>query len=335
MKATIKDIALKAGVSVSSVSLVLNNKTCRISEETKFRIRSIAKELDYTANQSARSLVTKQSKVLGLIIPDIENIFFASLCKHIEEYCREQGYALMIMYTNDRLEDDLRVIDLLASRGVDGLFITVSNESFQDKEKVQSKLQYLKLPFVMVDRYYDGFMYNTVFFDNRYAAYEAVQHLIEAGHKQIACISGPCMSINGNMRLKGYKEAMKVANYEIKASFIYTGDFRIQSGYEAAKQIIESKATAVFICNDMMSLGFLKYIDEIKKEIPKDISLISYDNTLNVFYQGMTITVIEQNVSQLAIAACDLLFETMYHKDDCKQICLRPKLILKDSVKEI
>ena len=132
MKITIKDIAKEANVSVTTVSLVLNHKPCRVAQETRDNIMAIAKKHHYRVNQSARSLVTKESKLLGLIIPDIENIFFSSLSKNIEEYCRKKGYALMIMNTNDKASDDLMLLDLLVSRGVDGLFITVSNESFED-----------------------------------------------------------------------------------------------------------------------------------------------------------------------------------------------------------
>ncbi|MCB6602770.1 LacI family transcriptional regulator, partial [Erysipelatoclostridium ramosum] len=116
---TIKDIAKKADVSVSTVSLVLNDRPCRVAQETRDTIKDIAKQYNYKVNQTARSLVTRKSNILGLIIPDIENLFFSALCKRMEEYLRELGYALMIVNSNDHAADDSMLIDLLVSRGVD------------------------------------------------------------------------------------------------------------------------------------------------------------------------------------------------------------------------
>ena len=151
MKVTIKDIAKKAGVSVSTVSLVLNDRPCRVAQQTRDTIKDIAKQYNYKVNQTARSLVTRKSNILGLIIPDIENLFFSALCKRMEEYLRELGYALMIVNSNDHAADDSMLIDLLVSRGVDGLGITVSNESYQD-ETIRKKLASLSIPYVMIDR---------------------------------------------------------------------------------------------------------------------------------------------------------------------------------------
>lgn len=336
MKVTIKDIAREAKVSVTTVSLVLNHKPCRVAKETRESIFEIAKKYHYTVNQSARSLVTKQSKLLGLIIPDIENIFFSSLSKNIEEYCRKHGYAIMIMNTNDKKEDDLLLLNLLVSRGVDGIFITVSNESFKKSEEVEAALQNLQVPYVMIDRFYPQMQSNRVYFNNEEGVYLAIQYLVKHGHEKIACIGGPESSKNGTSRVNGFKKAMKELHCPVNKDSIYIGDYRYQSGYEAGKKLIQTDVTAIFVCNDMMTLGLIKCLNEHHLRIPEDYSIISYDNLLNPYMQGTEITSIDQNVEKLAIESCKMLLAHIEHKElSFSELCLDPQLIEKDSVKKI
>lgn len=140
MGVTIKDIARQAGMSVSAVSLVLNNRPCRISEAKKQEIREIAARLQYQPNQMARSLVTKETKMLALILPDIENIFFSSLAKRIEDGCRREGYLLIIANSGDRSAEDRALLHSIAARGVDGIFLIVSNESYRDNTALLAEL---------------------------------------------------------------------------------------------------------------------------------------------------------------------------------------------------
>lgn len=336
MKVTIKDIAKEAKVSVTTVSLVLNRKPCRVAQETRDTIFAIAKKYNYRVNQSARSLVTKQSKLLGLIIPDIENIFFSSLSKKIEEYCRKQGYAIMIMNTNDKKEDDILLLDLLVSRGVDGIFMTISNESFQEAQALQNALSNLTIPYVLIDRFYPGMENSRVYFDNEMGVYLAIRHLVEHGHTRIACIGGPEHSKNGTSRVRGYQEAMKLFDCPIKKEYIELGDYRYQSGYEAGKKLIKTDATAIFVCNDMMTLGLIKCLNEHHLRIPEDYSIISYDNLLYPYMQGTEITSIDQNVETLALESCKVLLSHIQDHDlPYDDVRLNPHLIQKDSVKDI
>lgn len=331
MKITIKDIAKEANVSASTVSLVLNNKPCRVSEQTRANIKEIAKKYNYKVNQTARSLVTRKSNILGLIIPDIENLFFSALCKRMEEYCRNKGYALIIVNSNDHKEDDCLLIDLLVSRGVDGFAIAVSNESFEDDE-VRNKLETLSIPFVMIDRTYTNMDCNKVYFDNELGAYLAIEHLVRHGHRKIACIGLP--SHNGSSRVHGYRKAMAKFSLPVYEENILPGDYRFQGGYDCANNLVNRDITAVFVCNDMMTLGVMRSFQEHGIRVPNDISVISYDNTLHPFMlPGTQITSIEQNVEQLAITACDMLLHHIaYPKAAHQDIRLEPKLIELDSV---
>ncbi|SFD37196.1 LacI family DNA-binding transcriptional regulator [Clostridium uliginosum] len=336
MKVTIKDIAKKAEVSISTVSLVLNNKPCRVAENTRKKIKQIAEKYNYKANQTARSLVTKKSNILGLIIPDIENLFFSALCKQIEEYCRSLGYAIIIVNSNDRKEDDHLLIDLLVSRGVDGIFITVSNESLLDSKSIQKTLSDFTIPYVMVDRVYPEIHCNKVYFDNELGAYLAIKKFVEYGHSKIACVGISEISKNGSYRVVGYRKAMEYFKLPVPESYILDGNYRFQGGYDCGLKLLDSDITAIFVCNDMMTLGLMRCFQEHNKRVPEDISIISYDNTLNPFMQGTEITSIDQNIEKLALTACDILIENIKQPNiEKKTICLEPHLIEKDSVKKL
>ncbi|PHV71073.1 LacI family transcriptional regulator [Sporanaerobium hydrogeniformans] len=336
MKVTIKDIAREAGVSVAAVSLVLNQKDCRIAEETKKRIIEVARKYNYTVNQQARSLVTKKSNVIGLIIPDIENIFFSSLSKKIEEYCRRKGYAIMIVISDENPKEDIELLHLLVSRGVDGILYTPSNGNEQDYEKIRKYLSSLPIPYVMVDRYLDNIECNKVYIDNINGSLQAIEMLIKNGHTKIGCIGYAVSKSVTYSRVTGYKEAMKQFGLPVNEKYIYDGQYKVIGGYHAGKEIVNSDLTAVFICNDMMTLGFLKYLSECGKKVPNDYSIISYDNTLHNFVVSPKITTIDQDLGELAKNACQLLFKNISNKNTNPEvICLYPQLLINESVKKI
>lgn len=333
MKVTIKDIAKEANLSVSAVSLVLNNRACRVSKENKELIKSIAKKYNYSANQIARSLVTKKTNTIGIILPDIENIYFSSLAKCLEENCRREGYALIITNSNDRYQDDLELVNMLTARGVDGLIIIVSNESYKDNKLMINTLNNLSTPYIMVDRTYQELSCDKVAFDNEEGSYIAVKHLLNNGHKKIGCVANTAFSNSGKARLSGYERAMKEYHGILRQDYIAEGDYRIDSGYKACEKLLKTDITAVFICNDMMSLGFLKKLYEVGKTVPDDYSLVSYDNTLAPYLIGIELTSVEQNVTRLGIQTFKLLLERINKiQETPKDILLMPQLILKNSV---
>ncbi|NMM55521.1 LacI family DNA-binding transcriptional regulator [Paenibacillus aquistagni] len=336
MKVTIKDIAREANLSLSAVSRVLNNKPCRVSEEKKELIRSIAKKYNYTANQIARSLVTKKTNTFGLILPDIENIFFSSFAKRLEANCRQHGYALIITNTDDKYAEDLEMIDLLLARDVDGLFLIVSTESYHYVEPMMERLSKLSIPYVMVDRVYPEFDCNKVFFNHETGAYLAVRHLIEHGHQRIGCIANKLSSQSRDYRLDGYMKAMQEYGCEIRDEYIVEGDYRIHSGYHAAEQLLATDISAFFVCNDMMTLGVFRKLYEGGYSIPGDYSIVSYDNTIAPFLSDIKLTSIEQNITELGNTAFEVLFAQVGNEElPVKEICLLPKLIENETVQSL
>ena len=165
-KVTIKDIAREAGVSVGAVSLILYDRPCRMSEQSKQRVKEIARQRNYVANQMARALVTRKSNTLGLILPDIGNNFFSALAQQLEKHCRDLGYYLMFANSDDSLSNERELIESFGSKGVDGLFLIQSNESYLHPEAFQETLGQLQIPYVMVDRSLPEVACDKVCFDN-------------------------------------------------------------------------------------------------------------------------------------------------------------------------
>lgn len=335
-KITIKDIAREAGISPGAVSQILNNKPCRISEENKQRVREIAARRKYVVNQTARALVTQRSNTIGLIVPDIKNTFFAQLARQLEEVCREHGYFLMFANSDDIFENDCKLLRSFESRGVDGIFFIRSNESYQYENELSRYLQKLDVPFVMVDRPFFGFTCDHVCFDNRLGGYRAAKYLIEKGHRDIACVYLDDKRGNGAHRLAGCLDALGEIGVEPEADHLILGDNRVQGGYSAVEKVLKSGATAVLICNDMMTLGFLRGLKERKLTVPKDISVVSYDNSLREFLFDISLTTVTMDLDLLAQRAAEVMIGRIEKKRiKAQEIYLEPVLVAGDSVSGI
>ena len=256
-KVTLKQIAQEVGLSPSSVSLVLNNRPCRISEENRKLIKEVAARNHYVPNQIARSLVMRESRTLGLIVPNIESRFFASLAGSLEKRCREDGYALFITSSGGSAEDDLELLRQLVTRGVDGVFLVVGDE-FSDDRALREEVSHLPIPAVMVDRAIEGLECDKVMFDHEMGGYMATRYLIEQGHRRIACLVNARRSNTGRKRLAGYERALREVGLPIDARLEFESEYYIPSAYEASEAVLATDATAVFASSDNIALGLLK-----------------------------------------------------------------------------
>lgn len=336
MAITLKELAKLADVSITAVSLVINNKPCRVSEATREKIQQLAMEHGYRVNLNARSLVTKKSMVIGLIIPDIENPFFSSLCKNIEKYARNHAYSTILVNSNDDCEQDVELIKLLISRGVDGLLIVLSNESLDDSEKMNEFLKTIQIPFVLVDRYHDAFHCNAVYFNNQQGAFSAITEFVAHNHKKIALIGTKFNRKNGLSRIEGYKFAMEYYGLFFDDTYILDGKYRFDGGYRCAKEILEQNFSAVLISNDTMTLGFMDYTRDHEYHVPEDISVISFDDTLSLRAQHGNMTSIHQDIEKLSIESVNMLMKHINDKDAAiQQVVLLPELIQRKSVRDI
>jgi LacI family transcriptional regulator len=332
-RVTLKEIAEEAGLSVTAVSLVLNDRPCRLSAESKARILEIARRRNYRPNYIARTLVTRESRAFGLIVPNIESRFFAGIASNLEKRCRKEGYALFITNSNDSSENDLELMRLLVERGVDGLFLVVSNEVY-DNERVLDAVGNLTVPYVMVDRVFSGHVCDQVRFDNRLGGYLATRHLIENGHERIAAILNTERSNSGRGRLAGYLEALESSGLRPDERLVIESPYTIAGGYEAAARALESDATAIFAGSDSISVGVLKRLSEKGLRVPDDYSLVSYDNSIADLVFELALTAVHQDAAELADHAFDMLAGRIRNPESAPVVeILTPKLVVKDSVR--
>lgn len=337
MKVTIRDIAREAEVSVTAVSLVLNGRPNNVSESTIDRIRAIAEKHHYSPNQTAVSLVTKKTKTIGLVIPDISNNFFAELAKAVEHHCNEAGYSVVLCNTNNDSAKDRTSVDLLVRRGVDGLIITFSPwEDSPEKAVFVEEMNHLAVPFISLDSWIDGLTGSGVSIHHSKGGYLATKHLIGLGHSRIGCITGSKHNYSAVRRLKGYTSALLDSGLPFDPEFVEEGDYGYRSGYEAALRLISKGVTALFVSNDLMAYGAYLAAKESGKRIPADLSIVGFDDLFFSSMLSVPLTTVRQSVDVLGKTACELLFGQMRHEEpEIQYLQLEPRLVVRDSTRSL
>ncbi|GAA0177056.1 LacI family DNA-binding transcriptional regulator [Clostridium sediminicola] len=333
MRVTIKDIAKHTGFSATTVSLVLNGKGKRISDKTKKVIFKAVKELDYRPNQLAVGLVKKRTKTIGLVISDIRNVFFSNLAKGVEDECRKNGWNLILCNTNDLHERDMEYIKVLADKGVDGILYAMSADSnFENASESLSLMDSIKIPYIMIDRTVKEKSCNFVATDHFKGGYLATKHLIELGHKRIACVTGPLYLNDSEYRLEGYKKALNEEGISYDSSIIYEGDYTFDSGKEAIDVLSEKCISAVFAFNDMSAYGVYTQLKKYNYSIPEDISLVGYDDIFFSELLDVPLTTVKQPIYKVGTIAADLIInKKKCDENNLKEIMLTPELIVRES----
>lgn len=308
-KVTLKMIAREVGLSPATVSLVLNGRPVRVSDKNRRRILEVARRKHYIPNQIARSLVTQHTQTLGLIVPNIESRFFSSIAKTLEMKCRRRGYALFITNSDNSTSNDADLVRLLVNRGADGIFIITSDEVEASKQLI-ADLEQLPVPYVMVDRTIDALNCDKVTFNNELGGYLATKYLLDHGHRRIACMVNTA-SNTGCARLNGYIRALSEKNLKLDQSLVLTSDYYIPDAYLAAQRLIRVNATAVVATSDNIALGLLRYLYERGLRVPRDYSVVGYDNSISDALFEPALTSIEQNVDELSDAALSIMFRRL------------------------
>lgn len=335
---TIKDVARQAGVSITTVSHVIN-ETRFVSEKLTQKVYDAMDDLNYRPNIIARSLRSGRTKTIGLVIPDISNPYFADFSRRIEDKGYEHGYNVILCNTDENLAKEERYVDGLISKQVDGLIFFSSgvNKSFKDNPNKGD------IPIVVTDRESEGIASDVVLIDNYQGGYEATRYLISIGHRRIACISGPSMIRPSAQRVDGYLKALDEAGIPFDDALLRMGDLRYYGGEEQMKIIMKlpEPPTAVFACNDMMALGAIRTIREAGCSVPDDYSIVGFDNTPLSKYVTPQLTTISQPVKEMADLAVELLIEKIKIREDqkhkkellpeYKRIVLDTELVIRES----
>lgn len=334
MKATIKRIAEEAHVSVTTVSLILNGKGERFSETTRDLVLETARSLHYTPNKLSASLITGRSYTLGLIIPDIRNPFFSALAKGMDEHARLNGYHLILSNSSDSSDRETEILSHLQSYQVDGILFCIAGDTNPSTfSNTYLHLEHSGIPYVFIDRHFSQQeKLNIVTLDHSLGGYLATQHLLELGHQKIACISGPQFLNDSFSRVNGYRKALEEQSLPFLQNWLYEGNYHPRSGYERTLQILHDHpdCTAIFACNDLMALGALKALQDQGISVPKQLSLVGYDDIFHSDLPGYQLTTIRQPVEALGQHAIDFLLKKL-QPDTSKfsTLPLNPELIIR------
>lgn len=335
---TLKDIANATGVSTTTVSIILNNKAKHISKDTKELVLKTAKKMNYRPNMIARSLVKQSSHSIGLIMPDIVNPFFAEIAKGVYEVAMKNNYTVSIFNTDDNIDKDIECIDYMIDTFVDGFVSILATDSRIEKmDTCAKKLENCSCPIVLIDRLIDGQDFMSVTTDNKQGGFLATEHLIKLGHTRIGCV---CSQLNTNFskqRFYGYLEALQKYNIKFDSELIYEGDFRFETGHRGANVLIKKGVTAIFAFNDMIAYGVYRLLKEQDLKVPKDISVVGYDDLLYSSMLSIPLTTINQPARDIGRKSAEKLISCIEGKakDINTHDIFTPELVIRESTSKL
>ncbi|HEX2914428.1 MAG TPA: D-ribose pyranase [Chloroflexia bacterium] len=325
----IRDVAKKAGVSVTTVSHVIN-ATRYVEPHTEARVRRAIDELGYRPNILARGLRRGETRTIGLLIPDNSNPFFAEVARVVEDAGFNEGYSVILCNSDISDEKEAIYLDVLLSKQVDGLILISTNNHYHHLHRALEA----RVPLVVVDRELPELQVDQVLVDNQKGGYLAGQHLVKLGHRRIGCISGPKDIIPSAGRVSGFKQALAEAGIELQPEAIEAGNFRYEGGEAAMTALLNRKLklTAVFATNDLMAIGALNALRQAHLRVPGDLSLVGYDNILQAAAVSPALTTVAQPVTELGQLSVSLLLERLKDPDrPAQRILLTPNLVERES----
>lgn len=311
MGVTIRDVAERAGVSVSTVSRVLTSNA-PVQEETKKAVEAAIQTLGYRPNGLARSLRSNETKTLGLIIPDVANPFFPEVAKGVEDAACKRGYSVILCNSgNDRAKEAM-YFEVLQERRIDGIIITGSG-SLDEYAQLREKEDF---PIVFLDRNAEGLNVDSVESDSYSGACQAVQHLIQLGHREIAFVSGPSAASTSGRRLRGYIDTLSRHGISPLPENIFPGDFTLEAGRQAGMALLKRarRPTAVFVSSDIGAVGVMMAAESMHLRIPEDLSVVGFDNTLLSMVSRPALTTVSQPKYEMGQQAVRLLIERLKKK---------------------
>ncbi len=333
-----KDVAIKAGVSVATVSRVMN-QIGYVKEETKNLVLKAFHELADEDAILGQSATNRKTNIIGVIIPDISNPFFGEVIKGISTIADKYSSSLLVCNTEEQMEKELKYLELFKTQHVMGLIITPKTDQVEYNSKYLYQLEVLGVPIVLLDRGINLSHFNSVFIDSVTGAYNAVSALLNEGHKNIAIISGPMSSKPGRERFYGYENALRVYNMEVDKENVFFGDFKRKTGYDITKNILKlkNKPTAIFAANNMMAQGCVKALIEEGLSIPEDMAFISFDDVDMFEIMNLNISTVSRPTTKMGEVAAEMLFDLIENKEvkssSIKEVLLETKLVLRGSEK--
>ena len=331
-KVSLKDIANKVGVSTALVSYVLNNqKEGRIRKEVAQKIRDTAKQLNYRANLTARSLKTNKTFTIGLVVADISNPFFSALARIIEDAADRENYTVIFGSSDESLKKSAKLIETFLDRQVDGLIISPPENSEQQVESLMKE----NFPFVLIDRYFPGLRTNYIAIDNHKAAHESVKHFIEKGRKKIGMITYRSSIFTISERTRGFLTALEEAGVSFEKKWLkeLNADDFGNSIKRAIEELVKRPGgiDALLFGSNTLAIAGLKHLNTLGIKVPRELAIISFDETeaFDLFYAP--ITFIKQPLQEMGEIATRILLQHICKKGEFTQLNIPAKLISRES----
>ncbi|WP_432408836.1 LacI family DNA-binding transcriptional regulator [Wukongibacter sp. M2B1] len=334
MTVTIKDVAKKANVSISTVSRVINDSK-PVSDEIKQRVLRIIEETGYTPNPVARSLVMKRSQLIGIIVPDISNFFIGEVLNGIEEIGKMYDYDILLCNTYGELNQELRYLNLLKSKQVEGIIFMTWELREEHKEFFNKE----DIPIVMINRDTSDFNITSVCIDHHQAAYEMTKYLIEKGHKKIALIRGWKENyVFGVDQYNGYAKALQEHGLEINKRLIKNCQYKLEVAYDAVQEMIDEDIlpTAIFATTDSMAFGAINCLIDNEFKVPEDVSVVGFNDIKLASIYRPKLTTIRQPIYDIGAVAIRVIIKKIKgEKTDESIFTLPHELVERDSCRSI
>ncbi|WP_373231090.1 LacI family DNA-binding transcriptional regulator [Cohnella sp.] len=328
MKATIYDVAREAGVSIATVSKVMNDKG-KISQERRREIIAIMERLHYQPSVIASALTGKHTYTIGLLIPDIANPFFGEVARAVEDRGHQLGYSVIICSTDNKDERIEQYISVLKQKRVDGIMIGTGMENTDILRQLSGSM-----PIVVIGREVPAVSVHTVVADDWHGGRLAAEHLLRLGHRRMAVLSEIISVSSSRERLQGFKQRLTEEGIEMTDNHVKLCKHRVEDGKrEAAELLVRAdRPTAIFCCNDLLAVGALQAAKEAGIRVPSELSIISFDNTILASVTDPPLTSIAQPMEQLGAVAVDLLLKEFKQAQTIKErIALRTELVVRES----
>ncbi len=326
---TMADVAREAGVSLMTVSRVVNNKG-DVSLKTREAVQAAIEKLGYRPSLIARGLVTKRTGTLGLVIPDNANPFFSEVARAAENVAYAEGYNVFLCNTEEDVQRELAVLQSLEEKQVDGLVLCSSR---LDEEKLQEIVGRFPAVVLVNRRLHNGSL-GTVLVDDEMGGRIATHHLLQGGHRAIGLLAGPKASHSGSHRAKGYQSALEMAGVTYRPEWVQHGSPTVEGGRETAQNLLQHhpQLTALFCYNDLVAVGALQACAETGRRIPDHVAIVGCDDTMLAALVTPTLTTCRVSRHDIGARAMKLLLNQINNcQDECGEVCLQPVLVVRAS----
>ena len=315
---TIDDIAREAGVGKSTVSRVINGSGY-VSEKTRTAVSKVMERLNYQPSSAARSLSRRESDIIGLILPEVNNPFFSDILKGVSQMIDKQGYTLMLSSNENDPVKDMRALRAMISQRIRGLVFIPANDYSEEpfRSELTQLLNSLDCPIVILDRPLEQFSYDTVMTDNYGSAFAATEALIQAGHKRVGIVAGDMKLYIGRERYEGFTNALKVNGLKLDPRDVIDGQFNEQIAYEKTLELLRSGnyPTGFLICNNLSTFGFLHAVNDLKLRIPEDVAFISFDKLMGQDIFNIPYSYLDRHVFTQGVQAMQVLYRRINSAD--------------------